>query len=622
MKFIVALIIAVLPFSGYAGTEKPAAYSGNYKIEKYVANYDVNSDGTHAETHDLIITALTEEGVKKVNQASISYSESLQEVIINSALTVKNDGRRIEVPPSNIQERSAIAGGGPMYSDIKTRVIIFPDVTIGDKVVYSYKLVQKKALFPGHFSIAQAFSKFVVYDDVRIRVSVPANTLKLQVFSLGVQGGPKEDAEGRHQWIWTYKNREIAPPESGSVDPMDYGPRIIVSSFKDYKTIAASYEERAKPKALVTEKIKKLAEDLTRGVTDQREQAKILYEWVTKNIHHAGNRLGEGSVVPHDSDMILDNRLGDCKDHVVILQALLSAKGIDSTPVLINAGSSYKLPDVPTPRIFNHVINYIPSLDIYLDSTSEFTPFGLLPVADAGKPVIYTARFTGIQRTPLVNYKTTTSAMKLDLHFHEDGSADGETSVTETGILSGSIKAYMVKVEPHMEDLIVRKIIANSGFTGTGTLVKADPLNLSDQYTYGMKYNLTHTINVPGPGAIYVTPVLPGQLSISSFIYVLTTPDRTLDSTCMGGISIEEYTLDFPNTVKIQAVPKDVHVTDGVASYDSTYRRQGNKITIVRKYEDRTPGPTCTPQDDKKSRHIARDVQKDLRSQIIYQPLD
>jgi len=44
--------------------------------------------------------------------------------------------------------------------------------------------------------------------------------------------------------------------------------------------------------------------------------------------------------VPHDAQSILDNRYGDCKDHVVILEALLEAVGIDSSPALINSGPS------------------------------------------------------------------------------------------------------------------------------------------------------------------------------------------------------------------------------------------------------------------------------------------
>lgn len=42
--------------------------------------------------------------------------------------------------------------------------------------------------------------------------------------------------------------------------------------------------------------------------------------------------VGAGGVVPHAAQTVLDNRYGDCKDHVALLEALLGAAGIKSTP--------------------------------------------------------------------------------------------------------------------------------------------------------------------------------------------------------------------------------------------------------------------------------------------------
>ena len=84
-----------------------------------------------------------------------------------------------------------------------------------------------------------------------------------------------------------------------------------------------------------------------------------------------------------------------------MLQALLAAKGIASTPVLINAGAAYSLPPVASTDVFDHMINYIPALGLYVDSTSRYTPFGSLPFADSDKPVVHTIGFTEVRRTRL-----------------------------------------------------------------------------------------------------------------------------------------------------------------------------------------------------------------------------
>ncbi|MGR8932818.1 MAG: hypothetical protein ACU837_00335 [Gammaproteobacteria bacterium] len=56
--------------------------------------------------------------------------------------------------------------------------------------------------------------------------------------------------------------------------------------------------------------------------------------------------------------------MGDCKDHATLLQAL------------IISGNIYRLPKIPVASMVNHVLNYLPSLDMYADATTETTPYG------------------------------------------------------------------------------------------------------------------------------------------------------------------------------------------------------------------------------------------------------
>ena len=179
-----------------------------------------------------------------------------------------------------------------------------------------------------------------------------------------------------------------------------------------------------------------------------------------------------------------------------------------------------------------------------------------------------------------------------------------------------------MEVQPNMEDIFVRNILAKSGYTGTGTLTKADPYQQSDNYTYGIKVHLTGAFNLPGPGAVYVSPVFPAVSSVSSNLSGLNLPERTLDAPCYGNISNEEFTLHFPKTVKIMSLPKDMHFSNDRVRYDSTYRQDGNIVTVARKFQDRVQGPVCTPEESKEYRTVGRDVFKDLKAQILFQPAD
>ena len=77
-------------------------------------------------------------------------------------------------------------------------------------------------------------------------------------------------------------------------------PYIIASSFRDYLQLGEAYGERARPKLVVTPRVQELADRLTAGVDDRREQVRQLYEHVVRNVRYEALALGSGRVVPRD----------------------------------------------------------------------------------------------------------------------------------------------------------------------------------------------------------------------------------------------------------------------------------------------------------------------------------
>ena len=505
-----------------------------------------------------------------------------------------------------------------MFSDMRTKTVAFPDVAVGDTMVLSYKLTEKEATFPGNFSMLQTFSKFGVYDDVQVSLSAPA-TLALRIFSRGVEGGEAPSSNGRRNWAWSYKNLQIATPEAGAVSAVDYGPLIVATTFKDYGALAEAYNARAKTKATQTDRIRKLANDLTQNAHTPRDQAKALYDWVSQNIKFAGNCVGVGSVVPHDADVVLANRMGDCKDHTTLLQSLLAVKGIASTPTLINAGDAYTLPEAPCIEAFDHVISYIPSLDLYADSTSPYTAFGDLPLGDAGKPVVQTVDFKGIQHTPMPKWNDMAMNSTTTMKINADGSAEGETEIDSTGELAGGTRYAMMYLQPNMEDKMVRRALAAQGFTGTGTLSIGNVHELTDSYKYGSKYKISDAINLPGPGAMYVRSPFDGVGAVSHFLADASEPAATVDFICFPGNAKSVVTISLPKGVKVLAMPKDVEVKGKYQTYKATYEQKQGTVTAVRVVEDRTPGPVCAPAVAADYKQFSTGVRKDLRAQLLYQ---
>ncbi len=620
LSFLIAAAAALLISPPARADNAKNQFAGYTKYQWYRAHYDVNADGTHVEKQAWSLKVLTEQGVAEAQQASVSFSDRLQTLEILSAYTLKSDGRKIDVPKTNFQDEANVGKGdqAPIFSDIRTRTVAFPDVAVGDSVVLSYRLTQKEATFPGNFSLLESFSKFEVYDAVEISVSAP-KSLGLRVYARGVEGGEAPSSDGRSNWAWSYKNQNVATPETASVSPLDYGPLIVVTTFKDYGALADAYNARAKVKAEPTDGIRKLADDLTKNAHTPRQQAKALYEWVSHNIKYVDNEVGVGSVVPHAADQVRQNRMGDCKDHTTLLQALLAAKGIASIPALINSGSSYTLPDVPSIEVFDHVISYIPSLDLFADSTSEITPFGSIPVAEAGKPVLLTANFPGIRHTPKENWKENGSYSKTVMNFHSDGSSEGETQVDAKGEYADETRYRMTYIQPNMEDSLMRSALTRNGFSGTGTLIKGNIKDISPSYRFGSDYKLIDAIDLPGPGAISLRSPIEWQGGVGSFLRGSNDPDPTVNFVCGGGYSREEFIYNLPKDVKVLAIPRNVEIKGMYQTYKATYQQKDGTVTAMREIEDRTPGPVCRPEVAAEYKKFAKSVRKDLHAQLLYE---
>lgn len=620
MKCVLFPFMAFLVFSAQAfadGEEPPDLFT---RYEHYHATFYVNEDGSSIESRDWAMTVLKEAAIARAKQTSITYSTSIEKAEVVEAYTRKADGRRIDSPKSNFQVEVNSGKGkdAPVFSDQTTLTVVFPDVAVGDTVVFSYKITQVEPMFPRQFSVMEVFPKEYPYDDVRIRIDAPSS-LWAQYEARGLTEKVSEK-DGRKIIEWTYQNKQPVKSKrrNYSVYDVEQIPGYAYSTFKSYSEIAEAYGARARPKAAVTERVRKLADEIVKDKKTPRERARALYDWVATNISYAGNCIGVGAVVPHDMSFILDNRMGDCKDHATLLQALLAAKGIPSTQALVNAGSIYRLPKIPVVSTVNHVINYIPSLDLYVDSTSEATPFGMLPFSSADKPILLVDGFKEGARTPTLPVGTNQQHMKSVVKINPDGSVTGNIEVTQKGMFAVSTRAGLRHMSKDQEEDLVKNVFKSSGYVGSGKLDKEDPKELLDTYQYKVKFEMQEFVQRPGAGAFKISPLFSSEAPIQRFLWAAVEPEETVDTACSGGVSVEEYTYQFPKNMKILSVPENMAVSNDFLSYKATYRLKGDILTVKRTLDDRTHGNVCSPEISSATKKFAAKVLPNVKAQVLY----
>lgn len=276
-----------------------------------------DAGNVQTETYEVLLK--TKASVEQFSQVRLSYSEKMETLEVLGAYTITADGQRRDVPADRIYtQESYSSASAAMYADRKVRVIVFPNLAPGTRLYYQVRRTQATPYFPGYFGLWETFNVFTEYEDAEVTLSAPAN-LPMFVDSRGVQGSDRPTVKnGQAQWRWRYQRREAMPAQNWSAAGWEFGPNIMASTYRDWSQMGRAYQLKAGPAAQVTPELQALADQITVGISDRREQADALYRWVAQNIRYVAVYLGNGGLEPNSAQSILDNHYGDCKDHVTI----------------------------------------------------------------------------------------------------------------------------------------------------------------------------------------------------------------------------------------------------------------------------------------------------------------
>jgi transglutaminase-like putative cysteine protease len=576
LRFVVMLCLLLWPLLGL----QPAC-ARDTGVQRHVRHFVVEPSGAYLLTVEQTKTIVERTALPEHARYEIGYNQALEDIIAIEAYTEKADGRRLAVQPHQIRDQQQAASvDAPMFRDTRLKIVMFPDVDVGDRVAVRYVVRRHTPLFPGHFEDLSS-ARLQRQRDFRLVYDMPA-AMVLQADAIGCLSTTITDlpapASGKRRYAWRYLDGDNPRIEADSVSELDYGKRLAVSTFADYAVLARAYQDHAAASALPDDTVAALAARVTGNVVEPRARAIALSDWVRRNVRYVDMHLGPGGVVPHAAASVLANRYGDAKDHTTLLVALLASAGIDSTVALVNNGNAYQLPAVPTLGVLNHAIVYVPSLQLYLDPTAENVAGGFLPAALLGKPAVLT-RSGEFAMLPF--FQQARSHTLTQFTIQSDGSS--RFTVTRTG--SGAL-AELYRDVPG-GDVAISLRGASNGFT-----------------------------QLPGPARLATTYDLKGSLGEAVFAFT-QVPERHQDFVCPAIDAEDELRFHLPTRSRVLALPRATHVDDANFAYHSRYARRGALVTVQRQLKFRHTAATCTPDDYRRMRPALERMVRDLRSQVV-----
>lgn len=607
VRLVVALLCAMAHAAAWADDTDPSVV-----INRFLQHFVVAGNGSYQLSVEHSKTIVQQRAVHEHAQYYIGYNRTLDEIGTIHAHTLKPDGRQVPVQPAHIQDQQEAASAeAPMFQDTRVKIIVFPEVEVGDQLVLRYTLRRHTPLFPGHFDDLTA-PQFFAHRHFELVYDMPAG-MPLHADAAGFTALPVVESAGRRRYHWRYVDGPHARPEADAVSYLDHGKRLAVSTFASHAAFARAYAARAAPQAAVTPAIAQLAARLTSGIGGQRERALALANWVRRHVRYVAVYVGPGGVVPHAAHTVLANRYGDCKDHAVLLEALLRAAGIGSSAALLNNGTSYRLPAVPTLGIINHVITYIPALDLYIDSTAEAIAPGYLPSALLDKPALLAA--TGqLVRTPAHQLERERSSTRFDI----DRLGRGRFSVvrTSSGAMAEPYRHAVRDTGPAERVQLVQSLLHGFGLKGRGLFEPGRVHDSGDEYRMRLAGSSEHVADLPGPSGVATSYHFWGGVG-AAVAALGQEAQRTQDFLCPAIDSADELVLAFPSEVDIMATPKALTLRQGPLHYRALYRTEGSTVTVRRSLLFRHQGVVCTAADYRLLQPLIAHMLKDLRGQVI-----
>jgi transglutaminase-like putative cysteine protease len=569
------------------------------KVLVQTRNIDVSADGSWIDTSHIEIQLLQQSAIGALSHPALTYSEQLQQADVAEAYTLKADKTKVPVAPDAIiTQQSPMSARSPLLSDLKQKVIIFPNVEVGDTIVYT-TITRTRPQFLGSFIYDLVIPPPLPVDDASFTITIP-KSLAPNIEQRGIDVQKKV---GNDEIVFTLKYANPTPSlrTPPMVSDFDLAPRASVSTFKDYNELAKAYAVLALPMIAVTPQIQQQADQITAGISDRREQAMKIYDWVAAHIRYIALEFGQGGIVPHSAESVLTNAYGDCKDHAVLFAALLKAKGIESNLVLVNALNTYTIAKVATMAPFDHVVTWLPEFQLYADTTNGTNvPFGYLPNSEYGKPVLHIGDASGaLHETPLSRAELSTDTYKLVITMDDEGRIQSESSISATGNFATPLRALGSVLQGDNGSKAAAAILEKTRTPdATGALV-AQPLSATIA-----PYQISASYSTPGVNAALANGqdfvfgdnlnLVPAE-SAAFFGPVFGAGYNNADPVpCYSGHAIADETLNFPATRHLEKLPSDVDISSGSISYLSHWSQTATSVNVHREFDAHFDKALCS----------------------------
>lgn len=539
----------------------------------------VYENGLSREFRQVVFQPLTDAAAAMARQYAFQYEADRQRVELRGAKVYRADGTIDEAIESG--EGAANDPTISMYTSSRTFYVQFPRLEPGDVVELRYRIddVTPRNEFADYYgSVVFMQSDEPIASSEYVLVTPKSRTLQVDAKVPGLKQTTSVSGDQRI-YRFVAENVPAIEPEPNMPPWSEVLGFVHVSTYQSWEALGRWYWGLSKDQLDLDEETRRLAREITKDRTTDLERVKAVYEWVIKNTRYVALEFGIYGFKPRRCVQTINRGWGDCKDKATVIVTLLRELGIGAHLVIVRTGMRgdfrSKLPSLAP---FDHAIAYVPSLDLYLDGTAEYTGATELPAMDReAMALLVLDGDAKLVRLPGVSSKDNVIARDIRVELKKGGGADVQI---EYGVRGYAAPGFRARYEA--KATLKDRLSSDLGSEFPGLEIGANGIETGDLQNVDQPVKLAVRGHVPQfarpEGSELSLPVTVAADLTSRYA---AQSKRQQDVRIVGYSSREEVTrVALPAGAKVMAGPPDASGSSRFGSYSVKTTQEGREVVV------------------------------------------
>ena len=360
-------------------------------IERYDASFNMVSQTTGTYKVNMRVCVMSKDAADE--GVFLAYQDGFKSLSSFSGV-LESGGKVIKKYKMSDLKTVSVGEGGITDATVS---YLEPVAPVPYVVEYTYEISYKNGFitFP---SFIPTTEPDVVLSAASYTLTVPPGTELMYKSSMEPM---KESGAKADVYTWKaptfqgYVYEHMMPSIFEKIPYLYVGPKSFTYSRTkgeqtDWQVAGMWLYDLQKDVCVVPDALRAKVEQMTAGVSSDRQKIKILYEYLRQNTRYVSIQLGIGGLRPFPVEMVMNSGFGDCKALSVYMQALLSAAGIHSEYLIVDTDRRNLLKDFYSVGQMNHAMLCVPMQKdtLWIECTNPRMPLGYRHDNIAGHEVV------------------------------------------------------------------------------------------------------------------------------------------------------------------------------------------------------------------------------------------